>query len=56
MASELYDEGLSLDRVAERLGVTRGAVYNALKAAGVKLRSRPGWSYPKQAKNFGPTL
>jgi hypothetical protein len=44
-ASKLYAEGLSLMRVAERLGVTQGAVNNALKAAGVELRRRPGWVY-----------
>ena len=48
-ASKLYSQGLSLVRVAEALGVTRGAVSNALKTAGVKLRPRPGWPYPRQS-------
>jgi predicted DNA-binding protein YlxM (UPF0122 family) len=44
-ASELYADGLSLVHVAEELGVTRGAVNNALRAAGIPLRPRRGWHY-----------
>lgn len=44
-ASALYAEGLSLVRMAEELGVTRGAVNSALRAAGIQLRPRRGWRY-----------
>jgi DNA-directed RNA polymerase specialized sigma24 family protein len=46
LTSEFYGQGLSLVRVAETLGVTPGAVDKALKAAGVKLRPRPGVAKP----------
>ncbi len=39
-ASELYGEGLSLPRVAGKLGVSRGGVNNDLRVAGVQLRRR----------------
>ena len=41
----LYADGLSLMRVAEEFGVTRGAVNTPLRTAGIPLRPRRGWRY-----------
>lgn len=48
-ASELYGEGSSLLRVAQELVVSRVAVNDALRAAGIELRPRRGWRYPLQS-------
>jgi predicted DNA-binding protein YlxM (UPF0122 family) len=45
MAVALYASGLSLAQIAERMALKRSAIYNALLAAGLQLRKRPGWNY-----------
>jgi transposase len=42
IASMLYNSGLSLRAVAEKMGVTFQAVYGLLKRSNVRLRGRGG--------------
>ncbi len=42
-AIRLYDTGLSLVRIGDRLGFGPTSVANALRAAGVTLRGRHDW-------------
>lgn len=41
-AKELYAQGWSTQRIGRELGVSQGAVYKALKRAGVKMRAPGG--------------
>jgi hypothetical protein len=43
-ATRLYEEGWSLTRIGERFGVDGETARRALRAAGVRLRPRPGWT------------
>jgi lambda repressor-like predicted transcriptional regulator len=59
-AAQLYRSGLSLAKVANQLGTSRGALNNAFLRAGIALRPRKGWNYPSnpsayatQAQNQG---
>lgn len=42
----LYEQGWSLKRVGEELGVGASTVYNAFRAAGVRTRPRRGYEHP----------
>jgi len=44
-AVSLYNSGLSLKVVGERLGFSIDAVRGTLLRAGVPLRARPGWNH-----------
>jgi len=43
VASTMYGEGASLAVIGELFGIGSTTVWNRLRAAGVPLRSRPGW-------------
>lgn len=42
LAPTLYESGLSIQRVADRIGASSTTVQNWLLASGVRLRARPG--------------
>jgi hypothetical protein len=44
-AVRLYDEGLSLAKIAEPFGVYPTSVYYWLRKNGATLRPRQGWDY-----------
>lgn len=39
----LYEEGLSIAKVAAEIGCGKGTIWKELRLAGVQLRPRPGW-------------